>query len=356
VKDDKLGRRGLIQSAAVAAAGFYIGRSGAARAESAAEPKPAPAPPAAAPARKRLEGVLAPVLTPFNADLSPDTRRWARHCRWLLKQGCRGLAIFGTTSEANSLTIDERERMLDALLAEGVDPSQLLPGTGTCAIPDTVRLTKRAVNAGCAGVLMLPPFYYKDVSDEGLYRTFASVIDRVGDARLRIYLYHIPPVSRVGISLPLIERLLKAYPAIIAGMKDSSGDWNNTKAALAAFGRSGFDVFVGSEKFLLANLRGGGVGTITATANVNPAAIDRLYRSWRSPEAEQLQESINVIRSAFEKQPAVPGLKAAVAHYSGDAGWRTVRPPLVELTEAQTAALHETLQQAGFAMPGLQPA
>src|SRR5436853_4892655 len=193
--------------------------------------------------RPRLSGVLAPVLTPFRSDLSPDAARFVRHCRWLLAQGCAGLAVFGTTSEANSLSVEEREALLEQLLGEGIEAGRLLPGTGCCAISDTVRLTRAAVRAGCAGVLMLPPFYYKGVSDEGLFRAFAEVIERVGDARLRVYLYHIPPVAQVGFSGNLIGRLLAAYPRAIAGMKDSSGDWSNTKAMLDAFAARGFDVF-----------------------------------------------------------------------------------------------------------------
>ena len=183
---------------------------------------------------KRIRGVLAPALTPFKADLAPDRERFIRHCRWLLSQNC-GLAPFGTTSEANSMSTDERISLLDALVAAGIDPSRMMPGTGCCSIVETVELTAHAVKHGCAGVLMLPPFYYKDVSEEGLYRYFSEVVQRVGDARLRIYLYHIPPVAIVGITPKLVERLLKAYPNAIAGMKDSSGDWNNTKTFLDAF-------------------------------------------------------------------------------------------------------------------------
>jgi 4-hydroxy-tetrahydrodipicolinate synthase len=179
----------------------------------------------------RLSGVMSPVLTPFNSDLTPSPSRFVKHCRWLLKQEV-GLAIFGTNSEANSLTVKEKASLLDALLAAGLPAAKMMPGTGTCALPDTIELTRRAVEAGCGGVLMLPPFYYKGVSDEGLYRSFARVIDAVADDRLRIYLYHIPPVSQVPITLTLIERLLKAFPGIIAGVKDSSGDWNNTAAML----------------------------------------------------------------------------------------------------------------------------
>jgi len=216
-----------------------------------------------------------------------------------------------------------------------------------------VRLTRAAVRAGCAGVLMLPPFYYKGVSEDGLFRSFAEAIERVGEARLRVYLYHIPPVAQVGFSPRLVERLLKAYPRTVAGMKDSSGDWNNTKAMLDAFAPSGFEVFAGSERFLLANLRHGGAGCITATGNVNAAAISRLFHEWRSQAAEEMQESLNALRSAVEKHPAIPALKAIVAHYSGDPAWRTTRPPLVELPASQAESLLADLRPLGFEPRGL---
>src|SRR6188474_1668144 len=211
-----------------------------------------------------LRGVIAPVLTPFRANLAPDQERFISHCRWLLSQNC-GLAPFGTTSEANSISKDERMSLLAALVAAGIDPSRMMPGTGCCSITETVELTAHAVRHGCAGVLMLPPFYYKNVTEEGLYAYFSEVVQRVGDERLRIYLYHIPPVAVVGITPNLVERLLKAYPTAIAGMKDSSGDWSNTKTFLDAFAKSGFDIFPGSESFLLANMRNGGAGCISAT-------------------------------------------------------------------------------------------
>src|SRR3954451_14634976 len=182
----------------------------------------------------RIRGVLAPVLTPFRSDLSPDPERFIAHCRWLVSQNC-GLAVFGTNSEANSMSAEERQELLDALVAAGVDPSRIMPGVGCCSITETVRLTAHAVKHGCAGVLMLPPFYYKEVTEEGLYRYFSEVVQRVGDERLRIYLYHIPPVAMVGITPRLVERLLQDYPGAIAGMKDSSGDWTNTKTFLEAF-------------------------------------------------------------------------------------------------------------------------
>jgi 4-hydroxy-tetrahydrodipicolinate synthase len=300
----------------------------------------------------RISGILSPVVTPFNRDLSPDANRLIRHCRWLLSNDV-GLAVFGTNSEANSLGIGERVELLEQLVAAGLDPGRMMPGTGACALSDSVRLTAHAVKLGCAGALMLPPFYYKGVSDEGLYRNFAEIIERVGDSRLRVYLYHIPPVSQVPISLELIERLLKAYPGTIAGVKDSSGDWNNTKAMLERFAARGFDVFAGSETFLLRNLRHGGRGCISATANVNPAAIHALYARWHDTEADARQQELDDIRSIFQKYPMIPALKQAVAHWSGDPAWSTVRPPLVELTAAQAEGLVADLDRAGFSMPGL---
>jgi 4-hydroxy-tetrahydrodipicolinate synthase len=229
----------------------------------------------------------------------------------------------------------------------------MMPGTGCCALTDTVELTRCAVRHRAGGVLMLPPFYYKGASDDGLFASYAEVIQRVADSRLRIYLYHIPQVSQVPISLALIERLLDAYPDVIAGIKDSSGDWSNTQAMLERFQPRGFDVFAGSESFLLATLRGGGAGCITATGNVNPAPIAQLYRSWRQADADAQQKALDAVRNAFQKLPMIPALKAAVLHYSGDNGFAAVRPPLVKLSVQQREQLVASLQALGFSMPGL---
>jgi 4-hydroxy-tetrahydrodipicolinate synthase len=338
---------------------------------------------------RSIRGVLAPVVTPFKPDLAPDRERFIRHCQWLLSQNC-GLAPFGTTSEANSMSTNERISLLDALVAAGIDPLRMMPGTGCCSIVETVDLTSHAVRHGCAGVLMLPPFYYKDVSEEGLYRYFSEVVQHVGDARLRIYLYHIPTVAIVGITPRLVERLLNVYPNAIAGMKDSSGDWNNTKTFLDAFAETGrpvgdstwragtgFDVFVGSESFLLANMRNGGAGTISATANVNPAAIHDLYHkcsgvcakrrgdikalgtSASTTDLDALQTRLNVVRDVFSsrKFPSIiAALKQAIAIHANDPEWAGVRPPLVELTTEQAKLLAVELKAIGFVMTGMERA
>jgi 4-hydroxy-tetrahydrodipicolinate synthase len=333
---------------------------------------------------ERIRGVLAPVVTPFKPDLSPDPERLIGHCKWLLSQKC-GLAVFGTNSEANSMSAEKRMTLLDALVAAGIDPARMMPGTGCCSISETVELTAHAVKHGCAGVLMLPPFYYKNVSEEGLYRYFSEVVQRVGDPRLRIYLYHIPPVAVVGITTKLVERLLQAYPIAIAGMKDSSGDWNNTKTFLDAFAETArpaptaraartFDVFVGSESFLLANMRNGGVGTISATANVNPAAIHELYADYNrqncsgvcvkrranrkalstsasTTDLTTLQARLNVVREVFARKSwpsMIAALKQAIAIYANDPEWARVRPPLVELTTEQARKLAAELEKIEF--------
>lgn len=298
-----------------------------------------------------MSGVLCPVITPFSEDLSPDPDRLIRQCRWLLSQNV-GLAVFGTNSEANSLSIREKMMLLDRLVEAGIDTNRMMPGTGCCALTETVELTQHAVNLGCAGTLMLPPFYYKGVSDDGLFASFAEVIERVGSSSLRIYLYHIPPVSQVGISLDLIERLVRAYPDIVVGVKDSSGDWDNTNAMLQRRWDD-FRVFAGAETFLLQNMRSGGAGCISATANINPAAIDHLYREWQSAGAEGLQRELDEIRDTAMAYPMIPALKATVAHFSKDAQWRTVRPPLVALADDQSSALVTSLLKKGFDMPGL---
>jgi 4-hydroxy-tetrahydrodipicolinate synthase len=297
----------------------------------------------------RPRGVLAPVVTPFTADLRPDAERLVRRCRELLAQHV-GLAVFGTTSEGNSLSTSEKLALLAALIEGQVPPQSLMPGTGCCAFPDTVELTRRAVAHGCAGVLMLPPFYYKGLGDDGLFASYSEVIERVGDAHLRVYLYHIPQVSQVPITHALIERLLARYPGTIAGIKDSSGDWDNTRALLERFQPQGFDVFPGSESFLLATLRLGGAGCISATANVNAAAIARLARDWRNPDADSQQTEIDRVRAAFQAFPMIPALKAAIARFFGDEAWAIVRPPLVGLSADQRTQLLARLDSIGFAM------
>jgi len=300
----------------------------------------------------RLSGIYCPVLTPFHEDLRPNADSLIHQCQWLLSQNV-GLVVFGTTSEANSLSVEEKIELLDRLVDAGISADRIVPGTGCCALSDTVKLTRHAVSLGCAGCLMLPPFFYKIVSDDGLFASYVEVIERVGSEKLQIYLYHIPPIAQVGISLNLIERLVTAYPGTVVGIKDSSGDWQNTLAMLQR-GWDDFQVFAGSENFLQRVMQNGGAGCISATANINPAAIDRLFAAWQEPQAAEMQKQLDAVRSIVQGYPIIPALKAIVASCSNDAAWKTVRPPLMSLDSERTESLMNALDQLNFAMPGVR--
>jgi len=298
-------------------------------------------------AKANFAGVLVPAITPFDARLEPDPALFLKTCHWLLAQGAHGLAVFGTTSEANSLSLSERKRLLEGLAAGGIDPTLLLPGTGQCALPDAVELTKHAVSLGCGGVLMLPPFYYKPVSVDGLFAFYSEVIERVGSQDLGLWLYHIPQMTGVGIPHDLIERLISRYPDTVLGIKDSSGDWANTEAMLNRF--PGFRVFPSSEGVVLKALRLGAAGCITASGNINAAAIRNLIDNWQSPEAEELQKPVAEVRNIFSSYPLIPAAKAVLSTILAEPGLATLRPPLTPLTDAQTTELLGRLKDAGHA-------
>jgi 4-hydroxy-tetrahydrodipicolinate synthase len=297
--------------------------------------------------QRHFSGVIAPVLTPFGEDGGPDAERFVAHCQWLMQEGCTALAPFGTTSEGNSLGVDERMELLEELADSDLDAGKLMPGTGSCSLADAIVLTRHAVDLGCGGVLMLPPFYYKAPHEDGLFRFFSEVIENVGDDRLKVYLYHIPPVAQVGFSLSLIGRLIKAFPDTVVGLKDSSGDWSNTAAILDAYPQ--FEVFPGSEIFLLDGLRKGAAGCISATCNVSAAAIRNVYDNWRSADADRLQGDITALRKAIQAYPMIPALKAIIAHYRQDPSWARLRPPFTDLSAADAAKAIQTLAEAhGF--------
>mgnify|MGYP002776366221 FL=1 len=299
-----------------------------------------------------LPAVLSPVITPFKEDGSPDAQKLLKQCKWLEANGV-GQAIFGTNSEANSMSARQKMATLTALVEGGLNPAHMMPGTGATSIDATVNMTRHALELKCAGVLMLPPFYYKDITDDGLFAYFSEVIQKVGDAGLQIYIYNIPPVTKINLSLSLLERLAKAYPKTIVGMKDSSGDWAYTESVIKLLAPSGFRVYAGSEVFLMRALRAGGVGCISATANVNPKAIAELAAHWRESDADQRQGALDQVRSIFAKYQMIAGMKTAVAHFSKDPEWLRVRPPLMQLSADQQAKLLDELQKINFSMPGL---
>ncbi len=299
-----------------------------------------------------IPAVFSPVLTPIHTDGGPDASRLLKQCQWLDQNGV-GQAIFGTNSEANSFSAVQKMRTLEKLITGGLKPQHMMPGTGACSIDETVTMSKAAVDAGCSGVLMLSPFYYKDVSDDGLYGFYAKVIEKVADSRLKIYVYNIPPVTKISLSVSLLQRLVKDFPDTVVGIKDSSGDWSYTESVIKALSVGGFQVYAGSETFLMRTLRAGGVGCISATANVNPKAISDLAADWQAANADERQAQLDVVRSTFAKYPMIPAMKSAVAHFSKDAHWAHVLPPLVDLKPEQQTALIADLEKIHFTMLGL---
>lgn len=294
--------------------------------------------------------VFAPALTPFHDDLRVNRAAFVRFCRWLVAQGA-GLAVFGTNSEASSLSMEEKIGLLEALAEAGIPPQRMLPGVGLCALPETIRLTRAAVELGCAGTLTLPPFYYKPVDDDGLFAYYSEIIQALGSSALKMYLYHIPQISGVGISHALIARLIDAYPHTVVGIKDSSGDWANTEGMLRSF--PGFKVFPASEALLEKALPLGAAGCISATANVQPGAIAAAIAQWGTERFAGLQAQVQAVRALFLQYPMIPALKHAVGQATGEQAWRQVRPPLRALPQDTTRALETALAGLGLSMEAL---
>ena len=299
-----------------------------------------------------FRGILVPVATPFNANLAPDKDKFIALCKAFLAQGAAGLAVFGTTSEANSISADERMCLLEQLVASGVPAEKLMPGTGACSITEAVALTRHAVRQGCGGMLLLPPFFYKGVSDDGIFAFVERIIQDVSEDGLKIYLYHIPPMAQVGFSVELVGRLHGAYPDTVVGLKDSSGDWSNTEALIKAYPQ--MEIFPGSEIFLLDALRAGGAGCITATANLNAQMISASYKCWQEPGADTRQQAITMIRKAVQTiGPLVPVIKSYLALKTGDPGWSVVRPPLIAMSEDVAVELDKKLIELSYEFPGV---
>ena len=284
-----------------------------------------------------IHGVFCASATPVLADGTPDHAAFASHCQALLEEGCDGIALLGTTGEANSFSIAQRQALLEQVIASGLDPQRLLPGTSQTNVPDTVTLVRHAVDAGVKAVVVLPPFYYKGVSDEGLFRFYAEVFEAVGSNALRVVLYHIPPVAQIGLSLELVGRLREAFPEIIVGIKDSSGKLESMQAYTQTF--ENFSVLSGADPFMMPLLQAGGAGCITSTSNLIGAHLRVVFDHWHDPAAaEQVataQARIEAWRNLSNTYVQLPTVKAMLARRRQHPGWTRVRPPLLPLDQTQ---------------------
>src|SRR6185437_8502864 len=296
----------------------------------------------------RLHGIWSASLTPLRPDLSIDLPTLIEHSRWHLARGCHGIALFGTTGEGTSFSVGERKVALEAVIAAGIPAAALMAGSGCAALSDTIELTAHAVKQGCAGVLTLPPFFFKNLGDDGIYRCFSEIVERVGDERLRIYLYNIPQLSAVRFTPAVIERLRKAYPSVIAGLKDSSGDWNSTKEYLDAF--PGWGLFTGWDPHLRDVVRLGGAGTISGMPNINAAGLRALYDNRLKHEGAALEATATTLIKTVDAAPPTAGLRAVLAHYTGKESWLLRRPPL-ERNRDQENALVAAVRATGFKLP-----
>lgn len=278
-----------------------------------------------------VNGIWAPALTPLQADLAPDHAGCAAHVERLLGAGCHGVVLFGTTGEASSFSVEERGKVLEAVLAAGVAPERIMVGTGCCALSDTITLSRHALTLGCRKLLVLPPFYYKRVSDRGIFAGYEKLIDAL-DGGARIFLYHFPRLSAVPITMPLIRFLAENFGEVIAGIKDSSGEREHTLQLIEKFPH--LSVFPGTEMLLADTLRAGGAGCITATANVNAEAIRRTYDLFlnKDPAAEKSQAAINAVRTVLNRVPMISALKWIMAKRENNDHWLHIRPPLEPLS------------------------
>jgi 4-hydroxy-tetrahydrodipicolinate synthase len=294
-------------------------------------------------------GAWAASLTPLNDDLSIDQGAYAAHIDWLLREGAAGIAALGTTGEANSFSVEERLQLIAFLGRVAIAPARMVIGVGCCAAPDTIALTRAALAAGYCNVMMLPPFYYKGVSEEGVFQSFARVIEAVNDPQLRVLIYDFPLMTGLTISTALLARLQKAFDGIVIGVKNSSGDWSAMEAATLQL--PGFQVFAGSEQFLLPTLRAGGPGCISATANVTISKIAEIATKWREPGADAMQGNATKRRLMLQNYPAIPALKEIMAHASGAQRWRNLRPPLVNLDAGTKSALLAAIAPLELSLP-----
>jgi 4-hydroxy-tetrahydrodipicolinate synthase len=284
-------------------------------------------------AAKPLSGVIAAIATPVQENGAPDLERATKLARFLLDNGCDGLNVLGTTGEATSFSVAERMAVMNAYKEKGLPRERLMVGTGAAAVNDAVALTKHAAAVGFAGALVLPPFYYKGVPDDGLAAYIDILVKETADNPIPLYLYHFPTMSGLPWHFALIERLLKSHPSRIVGLKDSSGDM--AYARTAAVLKPGFAVFPSTEAALLEAKRGDFAGCISATANLN---ADLCQTAWAGGDAAALEAAV-AIRNLFTGKPLVSGVKAVLAHIHADPAFARMKPPLAPLSAADRATI-----------------
>lgn len=297
-----------------------------------------------------LNGVWAPCLTPVLEDLSIDTIRLSQHVHWLLNNGCQGVVLFGTTGESASFSATERMSALQLLLDSGVPTSRIMVGNGFTAISDSVEVSKHAVALGCKALLMIPPFYFKTPSVKGLVAAYRYVLDTIGCPDLKVLLYHFPRMSTIPITCELIASLIASHGGMIAGLKDSTGSWDSVHEFIQQF--PDLAIFPGTDTLLLKGLQADGAGTITATANINPHGISRIYQLWQAGEdAQHVQAAADSVRTVVSRYPLAAALKAVHANLRGNSNWNRLRPPLVALTDKDQKELMDSLHAVGFELP-----
>ncbi len=293
-----------------------------------------------------IRGIYCAAATPIEADGSPSFELFVAHCNGLLAEGCHGVALLGTTGEANNFSADERMALLDAAFASGISGDQLLPGTSCNNLTETKALTAHALSFQVKACVILPPFYYKGVSDEGLFRFYAQLVEALADSRLKIILYHIPQMTQVPISLDLIARLRNEFPNIFVGVKDSAGDIENMKKMVERF--PDFSVLAGADPLLLPLLHAGGSGCITATSNLRADSLrfiwDNINDINKKTEIDQHQKRIKDWRNLSNSYGQISAIKAMISKVRGDKRWCSLRPPLVALTPQEQQTIWEQMQ------------
>lgn len=289
-------------------------------------------------AHNGFDGIWPALMTPLDAQLNIDHAKMAAHALALIKGGCGGVTAFGTTGEGPSFSMQERREALDQLLARGVPAERIIVSTSCAALPETLALTRHAIERGVHGCLMLPPFFFKGVSDEGVIACYTQVMEALPASGWRMYLYHIPQVTGVGLSHHVISTLLTRYPDVIVGIKDSAGERAHSSGLAQAY-MPGITVYVGNEPDLPTMGQLGSTGAISGLANFLPRTVRRMIKEHNGPQITDDSQTIARVLDTVRPHSLMPALKCIMGIVSGDDSWQRVRAPLVALTPQAQAEL-----------------